>query len=643
MKNELLKIKKYYGEEMMHLCAKLFPTILEKEGLLFEILKNNFAYSKFLYQDIINQKKIESFQNYILSFIEKNKSLVISNKDPFTLMEEAGYDLYFCEKEEDVTKFIKYYQPIERICTFYSHRTYDHYVFFAIKKNVESIKRENFKNPKRDDEYGTSVISIQFTKGRINNLSIKNRYNHVVDNSDATFSNNLDNIIPGLTDSFQKHFNLNIFPEDNNFELSGYCRGKDSKLYKYNYEFEDVYYCINNTIIDHGKVKQFENEKYLIADYFIIDLVNKEIKLYGDLIGNDAFILNKEIKKIEVFNRSNGKEVKIIGDNFYINLILNKFNQIIGYESNIKKIDDEFLFYNKTLKSFVDYELESIGSEFMPLNDTLVNLVAPNVRQIDDNFLEENTTLEYIQLPNIKEVGNNFLKNVTIKQLSFPNLEVIGNGFLAYNKFLERINLPNVKIVGNFFMYCNTFLTEINFPNLEVVGSCFLSHNYRINKVIMPKLKFIKDEFLANNEALINLELPSARDIGKRFLYNNQDLKTLILPNVVTIDDNFLNFNLCLIEFIAPNLLSVGDNFLANNCCLDSISLESLENVGDSFIQSNNCISKVDLPKLEIFGHYFLYSVRNLSNYYIPLLKEAHSNFSSHKQSEKYTKRLVKK
>ena len=27
-------IKKYYGENMMHLCRKLFPTILEKKGLL---------------------------------------------------------------------------------------------------------------------------------------------------------------------------------------------------------------------------------------------------------------------------------------------------------------------------------------------------------------------------------------------------------------------------------------------------------------------------------------------------------------------------------------------------------------------------------------------------------------------------------
>ena len=51
--NDLIKIKKYYGENMMHLCRELFPTILEQENLLFSLLDNNFAHSKFLYDDII--------------------------------------------------------------------------------------------------------------------------------------------------------------------------------------------------------------------------------------------------------------------------------------------------------------------------------------------------------------------------------------------------------------------------------------------------------------------------------------------------------------------------------------------------------------------------------------------------------------
>ena len=56
---------------------------------------------------------------------------------------------------------------------------------------LSRIRSENFKKPIREDEYGTSVMSIQFTKDEAHTLSIKNRYNHSVVNPDATFSNNL--------------------------------------------------------------------------------------------------------------------------------------------------------------------------------------------------------------------------------------------------------------------------------------------------------------------------------------------------------------------------------------------------------------------------------------------------------------------
>ena len=51
------------------------------------------------------------------------------------------------------------------------------------------------------------MISIQIDK--VNNyVSIKNRYNHTVENPDCTFNNNLDNIIPGLIKSFENKLNI---------------------------------------------------------------------------------------------------------------------------------------------------------------------------------------------------------------------------------------------------------------------------------------------------------------------------------------------------------------------------------------------------------------------------------------------------
>lgn len=40
---ELKKIKKTYGENFMKMCRSLFPTLLEDEGKLYEILNMSFS------------------------------------------------------------------------------------------------------------------------------------------------------------------------------------------------------------------------------------------------------------------------------------------------------------------------------------------------------------------------------------------------------------------------------------------------------------------------------------------------------------------------------------------------------------------------------------------------------------------------
>ena len=63
---ELKKIKKLYGERFMHLCRQLFPTILETEGKLLEILSQTFSTnSQTLYEDITSNNLEEKFKSYI--------------------------------------------------------------------------------------------------------------------------------------------------------------------------------------------------------------------------------------------------------------------------------------------------------------------------------------------------------------------------------------------------------------------------------------------------------------------------------------------------------------------------------------------------------------------------------------------------
>ena len=420
---DLKNIKNKYGENMMHLCRELFPTLLETPGSLFNLLESNFEFSKFLYDDIINNHMEEEFKNYIYGLASinlNNKKRITTNKTPKELLEEAGYILYECKTEEDIQKFKKYYEKEEELCTFKFKRLKKCYVFFAVKKNIDEIKRENFPNPKREDEYGTSVISIQFTKGNINTLSIKNRYNHNsnIFNPDATYSNNLENIIPGLTDSFEKYYNLNINDSTNHFDLPNYIKSTNGKYYKYNYEINSIYYCPNNIIIDKFKeVKTYEEkEKYLILDYFILDLVNKQIKLYDNEIADNFTKTIPSIKNITI-ERNKTTETKIITiktlENIDIIIEIDKTNKIISYKNNqIEEIPDHFLYYNESLKQ----------------------ITIPNTIKINNFFLYHNLNLEELILPNLKSIGSHAL---------------------YFNKVLKKLICPKLTTKGNFFLYNN--------------------------------------------------------------------------------------------------------------------------------------------------------------------------------------------
>ncbi len=516
MDEDLKLIKKKFGEDMAHFCRGYFSILLETKGLLPSLLLKKFEPSKFLYSDLVKFNLEEKFKNFIYSLIDVEKKREETSKSPEELMSIAGYDLYECKTESDIQRFKKYYHEGEELCTFRGGRLNSCYVFFAVKRDVDSIKREDFKNPKREDLYGTSVISIQFSRDESHLLSIKNRYNHRVFNPDATYSNNLDNIIPGLIKSFEEHYGMKQEVKSHNFEIPGYVLASDDKYYKYNSEINNIYYCSNNIIIDITGVHKYDASKYIILDYFILDLVNKRIYLYDENIDDSFPKTIGEIDKICVLKTDYGKEIRITNTNNFLSIIkINKYNGIISYiNENIEKIDNNFLVYNLNLQD--------------------ISLL--NVKVIGDKFLFNNISLQEIELLNVEKIGDDFLSNNdSLRKISLLNIREIGNFFLASNRKLEEIIIPNVKEIGDSFLTLNITLREIKIPNALKIGDFFLSHNIYLKEIDLTSVKVIGNFFLGNNMNLKEINLPNVERIEGGFFYSNKSLEIIIAPKLLAV------------------------------------------------------------------------------------------------------------
>lgn len=431
MNSDLQYIKKKFGEKMMHFCRDNFSTILEKEGLLSNVFATYFNETRSLYEDLKESNWLFQFKNFInmkcFSKDDSKSSFTDTNKSPEELMDEVGYVLKQCFTEDEIQSYKKYYRDGEELCTFNGDRLDKCTVFFAVKKDVDSIVRSDFTSPKREDRYGTSVVSIQFTNDGTNTLSIKNRYNHTVINPDATFGNNLENIIPGLTESFAKTYGLRQENPSVDFEIPSYVRANDGKFYKYNYEINNIYYCPDNIIIDNFYVKKFDKSLYFIFDYFIIDLSksNRSIFCYDKRLSDGFVSTIPKCEKIAIENVGDEKRVVILGtQNECMELVLDKDNRTKKLRmENIERPKDGFMFKNETLEEINLGSVTRLEEDTLFHNKVLRKIDALNLKTIDAYVLVQNEILSEFNAPNLEYVGVESLEHTKVIESLYSQID----------------------------------------------------------------------------------------------------------------------------------------------------------------------------------------------------------------------------
>lgn len=621
--DELKKIKKLYGEKFAKLCGERFPTILNTPGMLLEILQEHFYPSRTLYEDIIREDKVDEFVMFITVFYNEKMEragesiLVERDEKPEELMAMVGYKLYKCETVEDVMSFVRYYAPDEELCTFKDAkgRLDRCVIFFAVREDADTVQRGN--PPKRQDAYGTSVISLQFAK-KTGAISIKNRYNHGIreegKNPDATFDNNLEQIIPGLTSSFNKHYQLNVkVPSAQNasFFLRDGVVDVDGVHYKSNVEINGIDYCEDNIVIrGDGVAIQYPKDKYELIDHF---LYNKQTETIEDLSVQgiegakpDSFVSTfANVEKVDIIKGKNGERTFFVTDKKgnVAQIVVDKSNRIISYSNPaLDYIPDDFLKKCEHIKSLNLPNVEEIGiSCFCRVYD-LLELDVPQLKKMGGYCFQSCDKLEKIELDNLEEMGDGCFSSMPLlKELSLDSLKSMGTNCFKSVDSLEKLYLPNLEKMGDVcFSYAES-LREVILPKLTEMHACFTLKN-NIEKISLDSLELMGEGCFCESLVLKQLYLPNLRVMGDRCFQNNVNIENLSMDKLVSMGRFCFDKNLMLKSLSLPSLKTMGECCFTANTSIERLEMGLLEDMGANCFKHNDALKDAEFPSLQSVG-----------------------------------------
>lgn len=403
-----------------------------------------------------NPEDAQNLVKYIQTRYNRSPKIkALTEKTPFELLDEAGYDAFLVETLERQNSIKKYFRPHEELCTFDDPSRYKtHYMIHAVKRGADKIKPST--KPQRQDGYGTSVISIQISKVD-NHISIKNRYNHSVSCCDATFSNNPDNIIPGLTHALNKYFGKDICAAD----MPEHFIERQGQFMWYEYEIEGKHFG-HDCYATHEGIHRINKDHQMLLDCMILDTKTGEITRLYNFFGDEHF------KFFESFFK--GKKIQVTTNP------QNKTQQLISVDNkHIATVAGNYII-ELTLPGLHDLD-DGIGFECIFFKLQEINL--PDIEEIPAGFFskcQSSSTLKVVNIPKARIIDNSFLFDCDITTLNAPMVEEVGVQVLWYNNSLEYLYMPMLQRIGDdredsYFrqiLHANKVLKSAYVPKLQL-------------------------------------------------------------------------------------------------------------------------------------------------------------------------------
>ncbi len=415
---------------------------------------------------------------------EEQKCYVADTLDPFVLLKRAGYNAFYADSLEKQNSILPYFAKGEVLCTFRDEARYQKYhIIHAIKEGADTLNREDFLGKeKREDEYGTSVISIQILKeGGF--IKITNRYNHTVAGSDNTFNSNPDAIIRGLSTALQDYFGITFQSDLPEFEKDFILC--NDRIYKYHAERDNIYFG-NGYFIKDARPYFINPDYQMIVDSFILDF--KENKIITNYNLSPAFfpddvvldLIQKEIQGKRLTRKKSGNQTLVYANNrlilkvrdaqmIYLNLkdlgpCLEINNPIFTHHDTIEEV------YLDTITKLSCYSFNDCPN----LKKVSMNAL---IKMENDCFVR-NPRQEVALLKSIISMGENCFRCCGFKALEYEKLEYFGEGCFCELPFVEDILLVSAKEDGSHSFRDN--------PNLKRLISPYV------------RLKFLKDTVCPN-------------------------------------------------------------------------------------------------------------------------------------------------